>query len=164
MSSLTPIKELNAKKDVNPATIPPEVIELPKDIISKEDAPIFENTLKKKPLSRSATNPRRISISGATVSRARSVFGLDSLKNRETKAISMWKNVVSQLITNERENDNLGDHNNDLLLQTPFVSIFLFIIIVYPYSYFLLIFCLFVVFFRIFSFRIRSDKDLCNNL
>jgi hypothetical protein len=49
-----------------------------------------------------------------TVARARTVFGLDTLKTKENRAIHVWKNTVSQLSEKERIESEKRQKDDDI--------------------------------------------------
>ncbi|GAN08572.1 hypothetical protein MAM1_0212d08086 [Mucor ambiguus] len=61
-------------------------------------------------ISRSISQNKEKRLSGVVnVARARTVLGLDSLKSKETRAIHVWKNTITQLLSANPDQDCVGD-------------------------------------------------------
>jgi hypothetical protein len=63
-------------------------------------------------LSRSISQNKEKRLSGVVnVARARTVLGLDSLKSKETRAIHVWKNTITQLLSTNPDRDYMLDND-----------------------------------------------------
>ena len=63
-------------------------------------------------LSRSNSQNKEKRLSGVVnVARARTVLGLDSLKSKETRAIHVWKNTITQLLSTNPDQDCMLDND-----------------------------------------------------
>lgn len=63
-------------------------------------------------ISRSISQNKEKRLSGVVnVARARTVLGLDSLKSKETRAIHVWKNTITQLLSANPDQDNVVDND-----------------------------------------------------
>ncbi|KAL7311600.1 hypothetical protein PS15m_009339 [Mucor circinelloides] len=63
-------------------------------------------------ISRSISQNKEKRLSGVVnVARARTVLGLDSLKSKETRAIHVWKNTITQLLSANPDQDCMLDND-----------------------------------------------------
>ncbi|KAL9554153.1 hypothetical protein MBANPS3_002953 [Mucor bainieri] len=63
-------------------------------------------------ISRSISQNKEKRLSGVVnVARARTVLGLDSLKSKETRAIHVWKNTITQLLSANPDQDCVVDND-----------------------------------------------------
>ncbi|CEP10757.1 hypothetical protein [Parasitella parasitica] len=63
-------------------------------------------------LARSTSQNKEKRLSGVVnVARARTVLGLDSLKSKETRAIHVWQNTITQLLSTDPDQDCMFDND-----------------------------------------------------